>query len=256
MNTQMSKSQDEMALKKSVQLQLLLAYDGSRHAQAAVNLVNDLPLSENSKIIALAVIPTQHLSGHEALNDRLEQVAKLFHEKGIEVETIFRAGHPAATINEQSQLNDVNLTVVGAKGLRATLGILLGGVAQQVVEYSCCPVLVVREPYEGLRHVLLLVDGSSYSQAAIEYLVPPKASSRPCFPLPHEAKITVLHVLPPPITPKSISRSWTVGPEVLYPVPPIEMDASNLEQREAEEGQIMLDHVVSALADCGYEFAE
>ena len=45
---------------------------------------------------------------------------------------------------------------MGAKGLRATLGILLGGVAQTVVEYANWPVLVVRAPFEGLHKVLLV----------------------------------------------------------------------------------------------------
>ena len=63
-----------------------------------------------------------------------------------------------------------DLIVMGAKGLRATIGILLGGVAQQVVEYAHCPVLVVRAPYQGLRRILLVTDGSTHSQRAARYL--------------------------------------------------------------------------------------
>lgn len=246
-------SQNKESTQKTVPLQVLLAYDGSKHAQAAVELISDLPLASDSKIITLAVIPTQHLAGHETLSDRLDQVRLRLEAKGVEVESIFRAGHPAATINEQSLWNEVNLTVVGAKGLRATFGILLGGVAQQVVEYSCCPVLVVREPYQGLRRVLLLIDGSSYSQSAIEYLAPPKESNRPRFPLPLDARLTVLHVLPPPITPETITRSWTVGPEVLYPIPPLEVDMENFEKREEDEGQLLLNRSLSKLAFSGIQ---
>ena len=59
-------------------------------------------------------------------------------------------GHPAQALAEFAGEHEPDLIVMGAKGLRATLGILLGGVAQQMVEYSRWPVLVVRLPYQGL----------------------------------------------------------------------------------------------------------
>jgi nucleotide-binding universal stress UspA family protein len=233
-----------------IPMQILLAYDGSKHAQAAVDMLGDLPLSPGSKIKALAVLPTQHLAGHEALQERMGVIKDTLEVKGLEVESVLRAGNPAATINELARCHDVDLTIVGAKGLRATLGILLGGVAQQVVEYSCCPVLVVREPYQGLRRVLLVTDGSIYSHGAVEYLAPPAGSLRPKFPLPDEAEVTVMHVLPPPITPDMMSRSWTVGPEVLFPVPPAELDIDAIEQREAQDGQALLKRSIDELAAC------
>ena len=87
-----------------------------------------------------------------------------------------------------ARVHKPDLLVVGAKGLRATFGILLGGVAQQVVEYANCPVLVVRTPYEKLLRVLLVVDGSSHSQCAVEYLTR--------FPFPERSDVRVMHVLP------------------------------------------------------------
>jgi hypothetical protein len=62
-----------------------------------------------------------------------------------------------------------DLIVLGARGRRATLGILLGGTVQQIVEYATWPVLVVRAPYAGLRRILLIVDGSEYGQRALRY---------------------------------------------------------------------------------------
>jgi nucleotide-binding universal stress UspA family protein len=221
-------------------MRILLAYDGSRHAQAGIDLLNALPLSIHSSITILAVMPTQYISAHEALQERLKLEKEKFAGKGLEVDTDLRAGNPAATINEFAQNCQVDLTVIGAKGLRATLGILLGGVAQQVVEYSCCPVLVMREPFRGLKRILLVTDGSTFSQLAIEYIAPAAGSGEAQFPLPPSAEVTVMHVLPPPITPEMMSRSWTVGPEVLFPVPPAELDIDALEQREAEEGDSIL----------------
>ena len=171
-------SEGEMDLRGVSPVQILLAYDGSRHAQAAVEMLNNLSLCPGSKITVMAVMPTQHITGHEVLLERLDQVKERLDTSGVEVVSELRAGNPAATINEFALWNEVNLTVIGAKGLRATLGILLGGVAQQVVEYSCCPVLVVREPFRELQRILLVTDGSDFSQQAIEYIRAPAGSRR------------------------------------------------------------------------------
>ena len=244
-------SEGEMDLRGVSPVQILLAYDGSRHAQAAVEMLNNLSLCPGSKITVMAVMPTQHITGHEVLLERLDQVKERLDTSGVEVVSELRAGNPAATINEFALWNEVNLTVIGAKGLRATLGILLGGVAQQVVEYSCCPVLVVREPFRELQRILLVTDGSDFSQQAIEYIRAPAGSRCPLFPLPAHADVIVAHVLPPPISPDMMARSWTVGPEVLLPVPPAELDIDALEKREAEEGQALLQRAVADLAAGG-----
>ncbi len=82
-----------------------------------------------------------------------------------------------------------SLIVMGAKGLRSTVSILLGGVAQQVLEYSCCPVLIVRAPYRGLAKVLLVTDGSPSSQEATRFLGG--------FSLPVNVELHAMHVLRP-----------------------------------------------------------
>ncbi len=155
----------------SVPLYILLAYDGSKHAQAAVDLLSNLPL-KNSSVTCLAVMGTQKITSHEALQASLDDAGKQLTAYGLRVDTQLKAGNPAVTINEWAQEHKIDLTVIGARGLRATLGILLGGVAQQVVEYSSCPVMVVREPFEGIRRVLVVTDGSEHSKRAVAYLAP------------------------------------------------------------------------------------
>ena len=236
-----------------VPMRLLLAYDGSTHAQAAVKLISDLPMRHNTKVTLMAVLPTQHIGAHEDLHSRLNSVVEDFESKGVEVESVLRAGNPAATINEYARWNDINLTIIGAKGLRSTFGILLGGVAQQVVEYSCCPVLVVREPFRRVRRILVVTDGSQYSREAVLYLTPWVNLNKPTFPIPSQARVTIMHVLPPPITPDMMSRSWTVGPEVFFPVPPAELDIKTLERHEAEEGNRILEKAAKIMAESGVD---
>ncbi|HSQ28184.1 MAG TPA: universal stress protein [Anaerolineales bacterium] len=232
-------------------INILLAYDGSWHAQAAVNLLSSLDLGSRSTVTCLAVMGTQNISAHEALQNSLNDAGERLKESGVQVTTVLKAGNPAASINDWAELHDIDLTVIGAKGLRATLGILLGGVAQQVVEYSKSPVLVVRAPFEGLRKVLIVVDGSIHSQRALHCIAPPEFYGQCRFPLPADVDIRLVHVLPPSVPQELASRAWTVGPEVMYPVPARPVDWDKVEAEEETEGKKLLTDAMAPLQNCG-----
>lgn len=244
--------QKESKPEHKLEMDILLAYDGSWHAQAAVDLLASLELG-NSRVTCLAVMGTQKIEKHEALESSLNHAGERLKETGVQVTTVMKAGHPAVTINEWAELHGVDLTVIGAKGLRATLGILLGGVAQQVVEYSKSPVLVVRAPFERLRKVLIVVDGSTFSQRALHYIAPPELYGEEPFPLPKEVDLRVMHVLPPSVPPDLAARAWTVGPEIMYPAPARPLDWEKLEKEEETEGEKILREAVEILAQGGFQ---
>jgi len=214
--------------------EILLAVDGSEHFLAAVDFLDDLPLSDSCSVTAIAVIPTQQATRYSAMEIVLDQIQKSFQKKMIPVTMELKAGNPAETINAHADVISPDLIVLGAKGLRATLGILLGGVAQQVVEYARWPVLIVRAPYNGINRVLLVIDGSEHSQKAEDYLAE--------FSLPEDVDVRVMHVLPPEPMPDLVGRSWPVGAEMVMPVPSREMEEATKQQADAEqrEGEVLL----------------
>lgn len=261
-------------------MRVLVAYDGSAHAQAAVAMAEDLfrpcVLGQKCYLTALTVLPTQSIGGHEALEHSLNEVKERLKLQDLPVEALIKAGNPAASINAYAEEIQANLILIGAQGLRATLGILLGGVAQQVVEYSQCPVLVVRAPYHGVQRVLLVTDGSPHSQRAVDYLAPvcpeeehnnqprihqPAAPAeghssqarRRCCLLPSNARVTLMHVMPPPISPDLAARAWTLGPEVLYPAPAAPLDVAAMEADEQRQAQRVLDQARSICESAGVE---
>ena len=129
--------------------------------------------------------------------------------------------------------------MLGAKGLRGTLGILLGGVAQQIVEHTDSPVLVVRTPYKGLRRILPAIDESLYSQMALQYLA--------YFPLPKGAEIKVMHVLPPVYSTSHIPYAWPDA--VMGPYPTAQDEALMMQQAkiDEEEGEKLLELAINTL---------
>ncbi len=123
---------------------ILLAVDGSNHGLTAAALLHDLPWPPGSEVTLLAVVPTHVTSFHETMPAALATVRDIVQAEHLTVHEELLEGHPAEQLTTYADAHQPDLLVVGAQGLRATLGILLGGVAQQVVEYAECPVLVVR----------------------------------------------------------------------------------------------------------------
>ena len=229
------------------EMNLILAVDGSEHSAAAARLVRDLPLPGESSITVLAVLVPRDASNHAGLEQALADTRQILGDIKPSVKTELLTGYPAEQISEYAAEHVPDLIVLGAKGRRATLGILLGGVVQQIVEYADDPVLVVRAPYVGVERILLVTDGSIHSQRAASYLGD--------FPIPDLAVVHVVHVMPPIPSPVLIARSWPAGSETMTPVPSYETEELLAKQVEEEElhGKALLADTVNELGNYGIE---
>jgi nucleotide-binding universal stress UspA family protein len=235
------------AEQKKHPLNILLGIDGSEHSQAAVELLCDLPAPSQSKVLALAVFSPRQLEKHAMLQDALNQTQSRLVATGWQIETELKAGNPAETLLEYAELKKSDMIVIGAIGLRATLGILLGGVAQQIVEYGRWPVLVVRSPYLGLKKVLLATDGSQYSQIACNFFA--------SFPWPEATAFHLIHVLAP-VTPATMAASAMIGgaePIPAFPAFPTSAEATAWQKEEEEKGQAILDQSLKTLQENGLQ---
>lgn len=228
-----------------------LAVDGSEHSFAAAQFIHDLPLLSDNQVTALGVLTPRNIPSQSLLLAALDGLQKIFQESSVEVRCELLHGNPAEALTEYADQHKPDLLVVGAKSLRATLGILLGGVAQQLVEYARWPVLVVRTPYKQVERVLLVVDGSTHSQCVVEYLTR--------FPLPSGTGVRVMHILLPIPTFQYI---YPPGRNLysMVDIPPassheIEQDITRQAQVEEQEGQALLKKTREMLCETGVEAA-
>ena len=76
----------------------------------------------------------------------LERHAELLRAKGLRVETVLREGYPASVIEEEAQTRNVDLIVIGTRGHTGLKHLLLGSVAERVVQKAPCAVLTVKSP--------------------------------------------------------------------------------------------------------------
>ena len=74
----------------------------------------------------------------------LARYAEELTAKGLEVETVAREGYPATVIEEEAERQKADLIVIGTRGLSGLKHLLLGSIAERVVQRAPCPVLTVK----------------------------------------------------------------------------------------------------------------
>jgi nucleotide-binding universal stress UspA family protein len=226
--------------KKDAQLKILLGDDRSDHALAALALLVDLPLPSGTDVTVFRAFSPTQATDLVLMEDALNQTCNRLKKKGLFAHPELLLGVPTVKFLKHAEEQKPDLIIIGAKGLRATTGILVGGVAQQVVEYAPCPVLVVRAPYHGLREVMVVSDGSSSSQHALEFMGK--------LPLPAGARLWVMHVLPPP----PLSMLYMETPMGSAPVAMLDSDQIAAQvAKEQWAGQALLDGALATLQAAG-----
>jgi nucleotide-binding universal stress UspA family protein len=66
----------------------------------------------------------------------------------VETETVVCEGYAATVIVEEAQAREVDLIVIGTHGLSGLKHLLLGSIAERVVQKAHCPVLTVKSAAE------------------------------------------------------------------------------------------------------------
>ena len=134
---------------------ILVPVDGSPGSDRAVAQAINIASSCNAKIFFLYVANINQLAINAYLSDAILAAVKKAGQvildraenmmpSDIEHETYSETGSPAVTILDFEKRLEIDLIVMGSRGLGLIKGVLLGSVSQYVVEQSACPVLVVK----------------------------------------------------------------------------------------------------------------
>ncbi|CUH13701.1 Universal stress protein/MT1672 [Jannaschia seosinensis] len=141
---------------------ILVGYDGSKNAARAVEKAAQIAGACDAKLTVLTVY--RHHSLLEAslsmvrpgdpgsIDNALRGYATEAAEYGKTVarangapsaRAFVKSGHPARSMVEFAQKHDVDLIVIGSRGLGSVENYLLGSVSHKVSGLARCPVLVV-----------------------------------------------------------------------------------------------------------------
>ncbi len=84
----------------------------------------------------------------------LDQVIARLREAGVKARSLMRVGAPFLEIINAAQTENVDLIVMGTHGRSGLAHVLMGSVAERVVNKAPCAVLTVRHPDRKFKHPL------------------------------------------------------------------------------------------------------
>ncbi len=130
-------------------MKILVGYDGSNSAQAALNLA--CKHAKQFKAVICIITSMQHgteneVSDIEAANNALESVKKLVTDDGLTCEThlLIRGNTPGHDLISYAAENNVDEIFIGVRRRSKVGKLLMGSTAQQIILKAACPVMTVK----------------------------------------------------------------------------------------------------------------
>ena len=141
---------------------ILVAIDGSDHADHALDFALDLAKKYSAKMLLITVvppvflpIPSMNVMKSQAVADASAELENSFsavlsktEEKvksltNLDVFTRLEHGNPDEVIVETAKIGNFDVIVIGSRGL-GRRDFALGSVSSRVAENATCPVLIVK----------------------------------------------------------------------------------------------------------------
>jgi nucleotide-binding universal stress UspA family protein len=134
---------------------ILIPHDGSDLAQRAVEAGVDLAVRYGASVTLLTVIHSPSFAAtvgevqeaHEEQRrgaDRIQRAAVEYARlHGIDPGAVITAGHPAEAIIDFARDHEIDLIVMGHRGVSNLQRFFVGSVADRVVDHAPCMVLIV-----------------------------------------------------------------------------------------------------------------
>jgi nucleotide-binding universal stress UspA family protein len=144
------------------ELRVLVATDGSRHAQAAVATAAQFPWPGRTRVRAI----TARDGGGDAAADSARRALST-RWPGAELKIVDRA--PVKGILAEAESFRADVIVLGWRGHGAARRLLMGSVSRGVVRGATCAVLVVQTP-QRVRKIVVGLDGSPGAQSALAFV--------------------------------------------------------------------------------------
>ena len=163
-------------------MRVLLATDGSEDARTATAYLARLPLPAGSRlrVVSVASIPASALDVptvrefqaglREASRQTAEAARAALAPRFAGADVQVPEGDAREAILRAAAEWPADLVVLGARGLGAMAGFLLGSVSLGVAHHAPCSVLVVKGGADVTRGVLVAIDGSEHAVAAAAFL--------------------------------------------------------------------------------------
>lgn len=140
---------------------ILVPVDFSRHAEPVIEWAAHLAERHGGRLVLLHAyhlpVEFQQVEGAYLPPDFWTKVkseaeqglaahVEALRRRGLEAEAVVREGYPASVIEEEAERLGADLVVIGTRGLTGLRHLLLGSIAERVVQKAPCAVLTVKLP--------------------------------------------------------------------------------------------------------------
>ena len=186
-------------------MRVLLASDGSSDSRRVARWLRDFPLPSDTEVFVLTVAtltePPRDSHTMRELRESVvaeahragERAAKVLRRKWPAVDTVITQGDPQVEIIHVAEETRVDMIALGARGLGPLKRLFVGSTSLAVARYAPCPVAIVRGRPRRAGRILVAVDGSDGSRAALRFLS--------IFELGRDTPVSLLHVIPMSVVP-------------------------------------------------------
>jgi len=124
-------------------MKILLAIDGSKKAEMAVNYAISIAIKNNAEVVLLHAIKKNgsEISIGESLVEREAIKIRCY---GVDVSTRIEFGDPAEKILKVAEDIGADMIILGIRGTNGLKKMIIGSVSEKVLEAAKIPVFVVR----------------------------------------------------------------------------------------------------------------
>ncbi|MCS7031892.1 MAG: universal stress protein [Gloeomargarita sp. SKYG116] len=164
---------------------ILLAVSGTGHTEEMLNALIDLPCIAQAQVTVLHVVTPQasaqemvakQAEGVEILKNALAKIHLCRNGdttgclKPEQVTTMLREGDPKDVVPRVADELDVDLLIMGSRGLGRLRAILENSVSQYVFQLASRPMLLVKDDtyVERIQRILVAYDGSPAAKQTLE----------------------------------------------------------------------------------------
>lgn len=163
-------------------MKVIVPIDAKPSSQALIDALIGMSWSEGTEIKLLTVVPRATENGASVDSSTVEEIERLAIDlQGVlqycEVSLFVREGDPKSEIIALADEFKADLILMGSNCKGALERLLLGSVSQSVLNEADCPVIIarpecdaVRDSQHGMKTVLIPIDDSIYSEAALRWL--------------------------------------------------------------------------------------
>ncbi len=172
-------------------MKILMCTNGQEHAEKALNFAGQLFRHTKPEVEIVAV--TRRLIQPAKKEQKwLERARNILANYNIQPKTKIREGYISDELIRESREGNFDLLVIGSRGYSEILvgvtEVVLGQIAQYVIQKAQTSLLVVKEPTLLLHKVLICTDGSADAQEAIHFW------SR--LNIPVQPRVNIINVIP------------------------------------------------------------